>query len=175
MTSNNPNQQFSDLFAQYERDIYRFVFSLVPNRVDADELVQDTLVQLWEHIDDYDTNRRFLPWAFQFAYRQVLMYRRSQDVRRRYFSDDVIELIAQDATSHQSTEDNRLAALKMCLKNLNEEQTRILRHRYEGGVSLVQLAKECGQSANALYKRIQRLRQILVGCVQKRLTEGAVS
>ena len=81
-THPGPSDAFTDLFVQNERSLYGYVFSLVANHADTDDIVQRTLIQLWENFEKYDSERPFLPWAFRFAYRQVLMHRRSEKARR---------------------------------------------------------------------------------------------
>ncbi len=63
--------QFTRHFAEAEGAMKAFAYSLVPNRADAEDVIQETLKSLWEHFDDYDPTRPFLPWANRFVYRQV--------------------------------------------------------------------------------------------------------
>lgn len=83
MPSENPTAQFTDQFVQNERALYGYVFSMVANHADTDDIVQSTLIQLWENFEKYNPERPFLPWAFRFAYRQVLMHPRPQRHRHR--------------------------------------------------------------------------------------------
>ena len=175
MSNEQPHAQIADLFAIHEKAIYRFVFSMLPNRADADDVVQETLVQLWENVDKYDVSRPFLPWAFRFAYRQVLMHRRRQDSHRQYLTDDVIEAIAEESSPEASSEDVRLVALGDCMGQLNDDESQIVRNRYEGEQTLAELANEMGQTSNTLYKRLQRIRERLVNCVQRKLSAGEKS
>jgi RNA polymerase sigma-70 factor (ECF subfamily) len=40
---------------------------LVPNLPDAEDIVQQTAVALWEKFDEYDPKLPFTPWACRFA------------------------------------------------------------------------------------------------------------
>jgi hypothetical protein len=48
-------QQFLSLFLRSEREIFRYVAALVPNVADAEDIVQQTAVALWEKFDAYVT------------------------------------------------------------------------------------------------------------------------
>lgn len=60
-------QEFLRVFLANEREILRYVVALVPNLGDAQEIIQQTAVFLWEKFDEYDAERPFAPWACRFA------------------------------------------------------------------------------------------------------------
>jgi RNA polymerase sigma-70 factor (ECF subfamily) len=175
MSRDTSHDDFSRLFVAHERSLYGFVFSLLPNRNEADDVLQDTMAQLWEHFDEFDRSRPFLPWAFRFAYRQVLMHRRKASTRRRFFSDVVVESLAEEYPNDPQWEDLRCGALEQCLGRLSERQLSLVRHRYADGIALVELAKQLSRSVNSLYKSLQRIRTSLADRVRFRLSEEGVS
>src|SRR5438477_3311737 len=65
--SNAAQQRFLSLFLRSEREIFRYVAVLVPNITDAEDIVQQAALALWEKFDDYDPNQPFTPWACRFA------------------------------------------------------------------------------------------------------------
>src|SRR5574338_1508768 len=65
--SNAAQQRFLSLFLRSEREIFRYVAALVPNVADAEDIVQQTALTLWEKFDAYDPNQPFTPWACRFA------------------------------------------------------------------------------------------------------------
>src|SRR4026207_2104273 len=60
-------QRFISLFLRSEREIFRYVAALVPNVADAEDIVQQTALGLWEKFDAYDATQPFTPWACRFA------------------------------------------------------------------------------------------------------------
>src|SRR6186713_3143202 len=60
-------QQFLSLFLRSEREIFRYVAALVPNVTDAEDIVQQTAIALWEKFEAYDPAQPFTPWACRFA------------------------------------------------------------------------------------------------------------
>src|SRR5215207_9205974 len=60
-------QRFLSLFLRSEREIFRYVAALVPNVADAEDIVQQTALSLWEKFDAYDPSQPFTPWACRFA------------------------------------------------------------------------------------------------------------
>ena len=166
--------QFTRNFAACEGAMHAFAYSLIPNRADADDVIQDTLVSLWEHFDDYDPGRPFLPWANQFVFRQVQMHRRSQGTRAKYvFSKESIERLAEEAPTSLERDQAMSRNLEKCLARLTATQRELIEQRYLAKGSLNEVAERSGRSPNALYKKLQRIREKLHQCVhQGLLNEG---
>ena len=60
-------QRFLSLFLRSEREIFRYVAPLVPNVADAEDIVQQAAIALWEKFDAYDPAPPFTPWACRCA------------------------------------------------------------------------------------------------------------
>src|SRR4029434_4267554 len=60
-------QRCLSLLLRSEREIFRYVAALIPNVADAEDIVQQTAIALWERFDAYDPTQPFTPWACRFA------------------------------------------------------------------------------------------------------------
>ena len=168
----NRQVQFTRHFAEAERSMKAFAFSLVPNRTDADDVIQETLKSLWQHFDDYDPERPFLPWANRFVYRQVQMHRRSQATRGKYFfSDETIEQLAHDPAETPEHSKAMELALEQCLQNIGSRQRDLIEQRYTSKGTLQDLARQLGKKPDSLYKMLQRVREALHKCICQRMTK----
>ncbi|MEM9282581.1 MAG: sigma-70 family RNA polymerase sigma factor [Verrucomicrobiota bacterium] len=164
--------QFTRHFAEAEGAMKAFAFSLVPNRADAEDVIQETLKALWEHFDDYDPDRPFLPWANRFVYRQVQMHRRSQATRGKYFfSDETIEQLAGDPAESPEQSLAMSRALEQCLEHIGAKQRELIEQRYTSKGTLQELAQQLGKKPDALYKMLQRVREALHQCICQRMTK----
>lgn len=169
MPQTSDQERFSGLFLESERALCGFVFSLLPNRADADDVLQETLRCLWEHHHEYDHSRPFLPWACQFAYMQVLQMRRRHAIRGKYFCDALVETLADERPVDSEWEQSQKKALMLCLKTLSNEDRELVELRYDSDKSITDLSTQLGQTANTFYKRLQRIRQELVECITRRV------
>ena len=57
-------QRFLSLFLRSDGEFFRYVAALV---ADAEDIVQQTALVLWEKFDAYDAGQPFTPWACQLA------------------------------------------------------------------------------------------------------------
>lgn len=171
--------EFVAEYSRWENEVYRFILSLVPHRPDADELMQETAKVLWtKYFQTEDPVRSFKAWACQIAFYEVLRYRKAKARQRVSFSQDVIEQLASARQEHEDAMLERRSALNSCLQSLQWPDVELLRMRYgitgddkRGPNEFV--AKDA--ITNAMSKRLQRVRRILMHCIEKKIADGAVS
>jgi RNA polymerase sigma-70 factor (ECF subfamily) len=63
---------FTVLFNGYGRKLYRFAYGFLKSREEAEEVVQDAFVRLWENREKLDANGSLGGYLFRIAYRLVL-------------------------------------------------------------------------------------------------------
>jgi DNA-directed RNA polymerase specialized sigma24 family protein len=68
-------REFVRLLAACERRLDNYVLALVPNWSDAEEIVQQAKLRLWERFEQYDRSKDFGAWACTIAYYEVLTFR----------------------------------------------------------------------------------------------------
>lgn len=173
MANNLTQTDFTRLFAELEQPLYSFIFSLLPQRADADDVAQQTVGLLWEHFDQYDPARPFLPWAMKFAYNQVLKHRREVRTRRKYFHESTLVELAADHPQESQWNEAHHQAVKHCLAKMHAKDREVLVARYFGDGTLDALAAKIGRTANSLYKQLQRARLRLLQCVTQQLGQEA--
>ena len=179
---NDPNhnqEDFLQLFALHERSLRAFVSSLLPNWEGVDEVMQETSLVMWRKFDQFDPHRpgsKFIDWAFMIARYEVLRYRRKRATDRLVFSEDVHELItdeaAEIASEYQPTQ--RLKALRFCLAKLEPTQVKLIETAYADGVSIKDVASKVGRTPTGLYKALARIRRNLRRCIELNLSESVI-
>lgn len=58
---------FEDLVRRYGRELFQFVSRFVRNGATAEDIVQETFVQVHQSAEGFDPDRRFRPWLFTIA------------------------------------------------------------------------------------------------------------
>ncbi len=142
---------------------------MVPRHQDAQEIAQETSLSLWDRREQYDQDRPFLPWAFRFAYFEVLKYRKTQKRDRHYLNDDIIKQLAAKRLDRQSLMDTRKEALESCIQALEDKDKHLLQMRYHSGVTIKKVAEITAIPANTLYKMLERIRNKLMHCISRKV------
>ena len=69
-----PNQQeFTELLQPNLLPLNRFVFGMVGNQFDAEDIVQETFHKVFLHLDDFEEKSRFSTWLTRIAMNEAFM------------------------------------------------------------------------------------------------------
>jgi len=158
--------KFVELLTSHQRDLYAYINTLLIGDSAAPDVLQDTNLDLWARLNDFDFGRPFLPWAYGFAYQRVLAYRKTQRRSRLVFSDEVVQLISDTYVNDPADADARLGALRSCLNKLDTQQKQLVRDRYVSRMTVKTLAARLGSTANQVSARLYRIRKTLAKCVE---------
>ncbi len=159
-------QRFLSLFLRSEREIFRYVAALIPNVADAEDIVQQTALALWEKFDAYDPSQPFTPWACRFALNKTRHWLERRERWRTLLEKGLAEELAQRRAELQPELDSRLKHLEGCLAKLPAEQFSLVEGYYYRREEIEALATHSGRSVAATYKMLQRVRLILQGCIE---------
>jgi len=158
---------FMRLVFESERELLRYVMAVVPDRADARDVVQDTLVALWKKRTQYDPSFPIVPWACRFAMNEIRMHRR-REARWRIIQDDqLIEVLFARRQELAPKLDARQEYLQVCLEKLPARQRTVVEGYYLKEETVEQVAKKTNASVEAIYKILQRARQVLFECVNR--------
>lgn len=149
-----------------------YIISLLGSGTDADDILQEANLLLWERREAFLPGTSFKAWAFRVAYFKTLAHRRDRIRRDRIeFSESTLYLITERAQERFGEGDDRIDALRHCLTGLDESDRAMLTARYSSGNSLTEHAARIGKSIPAVHKAISRLRFALRSCVEKQLAK----
>lgn len=166
-------RRFLPLWTQNQRRVFAYIYTLIPNRADAEDLLQETSVTLWEKFDEFEPGTDFVAWACQVAYWKVRNARRKYARSPIIHDDQLLASLSDKAISARPELDRRHEALATCLGRLTDRDRMLLMSRYETGATIKQTAEQTGRSLDAAYKALSRIRRMLMDCVTLRLEGSA--
>ncbi|HVR87430.1 MAG TPA: sigma-70 family RNA polymerase sigma factor [Planctomycetota bacterium] len=160
-----------------QSSLWGYVFSLLPDHVAAQDVLQQINLTLWRKADDFQSGTSFFAWASQAAYFHVLTYRRGMRRDRLVFDDEVLAYLAERQAERMTERgpSDRLMALRGCLEKLPPHSRRLLESRYAPGGSVKDLAEADGRSVAALSQVLYRIRDTLLNCIQSSLAAGGAA
>ena len=173
---NSPDQQTENylrLLTQHDRWLATYVYSLVHDRADADEILQDCKVAMWKHFGSFQADTNFRAWARKFATNHILNYRRSEKRRPTTVVDDeFIEAVAGEIDRRAGVLDSRADALQQCLRKLPEAHRKIIVWRYYEDCGVDEIATKSQRTVEAVYRLLSRIRTVLNDCVSQQLAQA---
>lgn len=165
----NQTKDFIRLVTEHQPGMFYFILSMVPNRVDAEEILQDTHLFLWEHFAEFTPGSNFRAWAFRIAYHRVLRFFEQQNRARRLFSDEFLAHLADSTIPSPATASLQQEALDDCLKKLKPRDRSLLDARYRPGATVTEIAHEFARNVDAVYRALRRIHEALFHCVRQTL------
>jgi RNA polymerase sigma-70 factor (ECF subfamily) len=69
---------FAQLVKQYEQTVYGFAFKLCRDKDKAEESFQDTFINVYRKIDQFDSRSKFSTWLYTIVANNCLMNRRKR-------------------------------------------------------------------------------------------------
>jgi RNA polymerase sigma-70 factor (ECF subfamily) len=169
------SDDFVALLTSSQRKLHAYIFSLVWNPADADDILQETNLVLLKKAAEFDATREFLPWAFAIARFQALAGLKRRQRLRFVFDESLAMFLADEAAREDSVLEARRLALATCLQKLPPVHRDLLIRRYEPKAVVGEMAAALGLSLKALSDRLRRIREKLLECVNRTLAEEAVS
>jgi len=170
MSLDQSRRRFVRLLTQHQRRVYGYILKLVANWNDADEILQETNLRLWEEFDRFEPGTDFAAWAIRVAHYQVLTWRKKRDRSRLVFDDAAIQLISGEDRGAAPVPDPREVALLACLDQLSVRNRDLIERCYAGKHTIRRVAEELNRSAVSVYKAVQRIRMSLHRCIEVQLT-----
>jgi len=182
---NGDKQAFSLLVKQYESMVYGFAFKVCRNEEKAAETLQDTFVNVYRKLDQFNGKAKFSTWLYQIVTNNCLMKRRRSKLDESSVSIDSSENGAEDSEREgEGAPLHALVSLKhtpqdeMVNKELREildtailklpmEQRIVFVLRDVEGRSSEETAKILKLSAPAVKSRLRRARVFLRAQLQE--------
>jgi RNA polymerase sigma-70 factor, ECF subfamily len=164
--------EFLRLFCENQSRLFSYVLVMVPNWHDAEEILQDTSVALWQSFSQFQPGTDFWSWAKTTAFHRVLSFRKRQKRLAVLLSNQFIEAVAEEYGKLTDELEEQLQALAKCVEKLSPEESQLITACYEPSVVIRDVATQLGQPAGTVYKSLTRIRRALMKCIEETLSEG---
>jgi RNA polymerase sigma-70 factor (ECF subfamily) len=161
---------FAEKLRRHQNQLFGYIYSLVRDLDDADDLFQQTSLVLWDKFDRYDEAKSFVAWACGVARFEVSNFLRSRSRQRLHFSDELgMMLVDTHASFAEEEVEHRRDALARCMKTLRARDQELLEACYGRKVRIPEVARAWGRSAQSVHNSLRRIRQTLFECVHRSL------
>jgi len=162
--------EFLRLFSAAQPRVYSYIRTLLPaSRQDADEVLQETSVFLWEKFEEFKPGTNFVAWACRIAYYKTLTFRQQQSRSPLALSHELSDLVSQETLSLIDAEDSRWQVLEKCMEKLKSKDRELLSLRYGQDGSAKTTAEATGRGVESVRHSLTRIRLALLDCTGRTL------
>ncbi len=155
-------QAFQEVFKAYSDRLYYFALSYLKNTFDAEEIVQDVFLLVWEMREEVDEEKSFKSFLYRITVNKVFNHMKRQVVKQKYekylqsFEQPLSE--SPEARLHFMELESKIKGL---LQKLPEQQRNIFEMSRITGLSNSQIAEKLGLSIRTVENQVYRASKFL--------------
>ena len=149
-------EAFEIIYRKYEGLIYYIALSITKNREDAEEIVQDTFVNMFNSIDTYQEKNKFKQWLMQIA-RNLSYNKVTRNKEKNNIHDD--EIISNTVAAEDDYD------IILTINNeLDSVSSHIVILRIVYNFSFKEISEEMNMTVNQVqgiyYKSLKKLKKV---------------
>ncbi|MEN6451157.1 MAG: sigma-70 family RNA polymerase sigma factor [Thermoguttaceae bacterium] len=161
-----PVEQFVALYASHQRRLYLYAITLLPDSVDAEDVLQEANVVLWRKFEQYQPGSNFFAWACQIIRYEVLKHREKRSRAATLLDPDVLDRLSEVAVGEiEHLDEFHRRTLIDCTAQLTTADQDLIRQRYSEARGVQAIAASMNRSPNAVSKSLGRIRRLLLDCM----------
>ena len=150
-----PLRALPQLYEQYARPVYRYLYVIVGNQADAEDLTSQVFLKALEDLGKFRNQGGFRAWLFAIARSRAMDSFRK---RRRELPLDAADLLSPDpellaVAIHQEEVEH----MRRRISALPEAEQELLRLRFVAGLSFAEMGAVLKRSEGAVKKALYRL------------------
>lgn len=156
---------FKQLFSLYKVKLFNFSYRHLRSREDAEEIVQDTFVKIWENRSALNIDLSFNSYIFTIAKNLIL-----NKIRRRVSEPSMFDSVEEHSASDESTEDGILyrdmeLVAQRAISSLPAQRQLVYNLSRREGLTYEQIGMQLGISSRTveahLRKALKSIREFL--------------
>jgi RNA polymerase sigma-70 factor (ECF subfamily) len=159
---------FSELVTHYERRVFRMAKQITQNDDDAEDVLQETFLKAYTHLDNFQGNSKFYTWLVRIAVNEALMKLRKRRSDRTVPLDEPIntgedemvrEIAVWDENPEESYSREELSSvLNDAIQSLKPAYRTVFILRDIEELSIEETAEALNLSISAVKSRLLRAR-----------------
>ena len=163
---------FAILVDRYKDLVFTLALRMLKNREEAEEVAQDTFIKTYKPIETFKGDSKFSTWIYRVAYNTCLD--RIKKNRKHLNDVEINEFTAHEVVTIDNALDNmeikeREEAIQRCIDELPSEESFLLTLYYFDDLSLDEISKIVGITANSIKVKLFRSRKKLATILKSQL------
>lgn len=159
---NGDKQAFEILLSRHKNKVYNYILSLVKDKALADDIFQDTHIKIVNTLrgGTYRDEGKYIQWVMRIAHNLVIDHFRKSQRFPTVRTDENFDIFDIIGNSEESIENKIIKAqinsdVKKLIRQLPDEQRRVLVMRHYANMSFKDIADKTGVSINTALGRMR--------------------
>jgi RNA polymerase sigma-70 factor, ECF subfamily len=160
---------FKELYRAFSRRLYAYVIRQIDDTSQAEEIVSDTLYEVWKAPARFRGDAQFSTWLIGIARNKVLMAFRSRKPDAKHADlEDVADSVASEEPGafEMLAQQQRHEGVRRCMDKLSAEHRECVHLVFYEGLGLADVAALQGCPENTVKTRLFHARKKLMACLK---------
>ena len=126
MNEQDRHNLFAELITRHQSELYGYIYAVVRNWEDTDDLYQSVCLILWRKFESFRPGSNFFAWARQTAKNKVGDFVRHKQ-SPTYVTEELMDILTESAAKpYDDGAEAYLAALRRCREKLTAADDELL-------------------------------------------------
>ena len=147
------HQAFTILLKKYQQRLYWHIRKMVLNHDDADDLIQDVFIKVWNHLEGFREDAKLYTWLYRIATNESITFLNSKKNKLTISlnEDDDSSYLMDTLQSEQFLDGNNIQIkLQKALLTLPDKQRLVFNMKYFDDLKYEEISEIVGTSVGAL-------------------------
>lgn len=150
--------QYEQLMNKYHNEMFSFVFNMVGQYQDTEDLVQDIFFKTYQNLKKYNPDKAsFRTWLYRIASNHTLNHVKKASSRYEVAGEVDLSLLQDDEdVEEQLVKEDQLHRIVTIMKDiLNDKHFKIMTLHYFSGLSVKEIGETMNIPIKTIYKAIK--------------------
>ena len=150
LNSSTRRNAFSSLVSCYQRPVYAIVRKMVISHDDADDIVQEVFVKVWNGLEKFKAESSLFTWIYRIAVNECLQFLRRKR-NKKWFVADLSEELSEHLVNDPFIDGDEVQIrLQKAILKLPDKQRLVFNLRYFEDISYEEMERITGTSIGSL-------------------------
>jgi RNA polymerase sigma-70 factor (ECF subfamily) len=149
-------EAFRTLFDRYGLRIHRFALGYLKSDHDAEELVQEVFLKLWDKRESLDSSKNTKGFIFKIAVNAIYDFIRRKNIQKAFQEFAIQNPANSDETWHEVVYNDMLAQMNQLISQMPEQRQKVFKLSREDGLSNDEISQKLGLSKRTIENQLYR-------------------
>ena len=167
-------EAYQELFARYQKKLFAYIYHLIGNREETEDVLQNVFSKTYKSIAHFDTTRKFSSWIYRIAHNEAVNFLKRKGSRYSISWDDIatskdkLESASGEEGSAEKIEHQEIAIeMNIAMQKIPLKYQEVLRMRYFQEYSYAEMGKILEKPLNTVGTLINRAKKKLLEAVKE--------
>lgn len=145
------NAAFQILLRDYQRPLYNHIRNIVLNHDDADDVLQNTFVKVFQYLKDFKGESKLFSWMYRIATNEAITFINQKAKRNNTTSEALQSKMVDNLKADQYFDGDEIQLkLQKAIVLLPEKQQLVFKMKYYEEIKYEEMSEILGTSVGAL-------------------------